>query len=1045
MRFCRHSRKQHPPSLSRISPLPVVVEKRATHHSIPRLKTHLSMCGTPSSVSMVVRQKIGKRCMSADLTLATGHTENRESHEVADDATGFFRAKLRVGNERFSEKSNVFGVKIAAGEPLSRISPLPIVVEKRATHHSIPRLKTHLSMCGTPSSVSMVVREKIGKRCMSSDLTLATGHTENRESHEVADDAIGFFRAKLRVDNSVTDYLKILSDLFVFNPGTFLKSYGYPFENYEVTTEDGYILALHRIPYGRSESSKTEGKPVVLLMHGLGSSSADYFILGPERSLPLLLADSGYDVWLGNNRGSTWSQKHISLDPAENKTFWDFSFHELGVYDLPVIIDHVLNTTGVNTVSYVGHSQGSTQFFAMAAAKPEYNDKINLMVALAPVAYVEHIGEEVVQFLKNFFLVVDMETDKRAGGEKRKKSQDKEEERQFILRCIEYVTNALNITYVLPHSPLASMALSLVCSDRSSLQSICVSMYNSLGGESTQLNKTTLSIMVQTFPGGSAIKERKHYLQEVKSARFRQYDYGIVENYERYGQTEPPDYDVSKITVPVALYPGGKDIIAVVTCEALDVDRLAQELPNLIRKQLVDDCSHLDFIMGRNSSVLYAELRDLINDYNGLSKSYSARFLLTMVTLLVCSLLLLASRITEGRGFSVGELPDGLKDLNWGELFEFHAKSFIKSYGYPFEEHEAVTDDGYILTIHRIPYGRSESCKTEGRPAVVFMHGLGSTSAEFFILGPERSLPLLLADFGYDVWLGNNRGNTWSQKHVILDPKIDKEFWDYSFSELGTYDLPAIIDHVLSTTGLETLSYVGQSQGTTQFFAMASTKTEYNDKINLMVAQAPVAYLEHTQTHVAQILKDYLDAVDYITNALNVTYVLPYSPLVSLALSFICSDRSPLQGLCVALYNAKGGESIQLNKTTLSILVQTYPGGSAIKEWKHVLQEVKSGHFRQYDYGSAENTERYGAVEPPDYNISKITAPVVLYAGGRDILAVAADVDRLAQELPNLVAKHELEDFSHLDFVKGERAPALYNEIKDLINKYNGITSSDSS
>lgn len=66
------------------------------------------------------------------------------------------------------------------------------------------------------------------------------------------------------------------------------------------------------------------------------------------------------------------------------------SWHEIGTQDLPAMIDYVLETTNQRSLSYVGHSQGTTSFFVMTSEKPEYNQKIKSMHALAPVAYIGH-------------------------------------------------------------------------------------------------------------------------------------------------------------------------------------------------------------------------------------------------------------------------------------------------------------------------------------------------------------------------------------------------------------------------------------------------------------------------------------------------------------------------------------------------------------------------------------------------------------------------------------------------------------------------------
>ncbi len=99
-----------------------------------------------------------------------------------------------------------------------------------------------------------------------------------------------------------------------------------------------------------------------------------------------VLADAGYDVWMGNARGNKYSRRHTSLSPDGlfNSKFWNFDWHEMGIYDMPASIDYVLETTGVETLFYIGHSMGTTLFWVLNAERPEYNVKFRAVFALAP-------------------------------------------------------------------------------------------------------------------------------------------------------------------------------------------------------------------------------------------------------------------------------------------------------------------------------------------------------------------------------------------------------------------------------------------------------------------------------------------------------------------------------------------------------------------------------------------------------------------------------------------------------------------------------------
>lgn len=113
--------------------------------------------------------------------------------------------------------------------------------------------------------------------------------------------------------------------------------------------------------------------------------TAESWVVHTDKSPAFTLARAGYDVWLGNSRGTKHSRNHQYWDPNEDYEYWQFSWEQMAVYDLPKAIDYVREQTGREKISYVGHSQGTSQMFAALGMDQDFwKKRVNLFVALAP-------------------------------------------------------------------------------------------------------------------------------------------------------------------------------------------------------------------------------------------------------------------------------------------------------------------------------------------------------------------------------------------------------------------------------------------------------------------------------------------------------------------------------------------------------------------------------------------------------------------------------------------------------------------------------------
>jgi len=382
----------------------------------------------------------------------------------------------------------------------------------------------------------------------------------------------------------------------------------------------------------------------------------------------------------------------------------------------------------------------------------------------------------------------------------------------------------------------------------------------------------------------------------------------------------------------------------------------------------------------------------------------------------------------------------------------------VVSKGYQVEEHSVQTSDGYILGLHRllprVPCPPADASipttvmmdgekvvfrhTTDGngnakKGVVFFQHGFMQNSEVFIVRGPGKSLPYMLADLGYDVWFGNNRGNKYSYKHVSLSPNEDK-FWDYCIDQLATFDIPAMLEFVLAETGVDRLSYVGFSQGTAQGFAAFSTNAKLAQKIDLFVALAPSARVKELRNPICaalacskpQLLFLLFGKKTMLGSSLFWRKVLPYdmyAKLIDFMMNFIF-----------------GWECNNIANNEKPLLYSHLYSYSSVKCMVHWFQITASRRFQMYDDNikvSPWGNNRWKSYALPAYHPSQIKCPMALFYGGRDNLP---DTEWLLKQVPAPTFVHREETFEHLDFLWAQNAhERVYSKVIELIEKKDSL------
>lgn len=387
--------------------------------------------------------------------------------------------------------------------------------------------------------------------------------------------------------------------------------------------------------------------------------------------------------------------------------------------------------------------------------------------------------------------------------------------------------------------------------------------------------------------------------------------------------------------------------------------------------------------------------------------------------------------------------PDGSKSL----------AALVASHGLRLLEYRVVSDDGYVVTLHRVvsPDYDPLLYSLFRKPVIIF-HGVLTDTAIYFMSEPASKAAhpqngscsdnfgvCLLATGRYDLWMPNARGSRYSREHLRYTDK-DARFWAYSWEHIALHDLSAIIDFVVHSTGHKTVAYIGYSQGASTLFALMSMRPSYSHIVQPFICWAPGVYLSQAKTVVRAVLKASRGLVTRVPGE----YV-PSASFINPMLQFAACQHSIGRALCSLALQLIFGPTEHLNVTRIPTYFHFVP--SAISNWQvaHYTQIGAKGEFTRFDYGQpAKNYQAYGLPYAPLWPLWRISPrqkQVVMY-GRTDWFVDRSDARKLIRRLRSYgldTDGYEVPSptWNHIDFFMGRGAGRLlYPEVIRYLDLY---------
>lgn len=235
---------------------------------------------------------------------------------------------------------------------------------------------------------------------------------------------------------------------------------------------------------------------------------------------------------------------------------------------------------------------------------------------------------------------------------------------------------------------------------------------------------------------------------------------------------------------------------------------------------------------------------------------------------------------------------------------------------------------------------------------------------------------------------------------------------------MGIYDLPAMIDLIKEESEVDKISYIGHSQGTTQFFVGLSELPNYfNQSINGFIGLGPITKISNIKSSFLKAVADY--GLDNLFKFLDINEVFSSPSSVNQLSAVICDN---LYILCSGLLQMLSDNNLNNDdEKRFLVFVSHFPSGASRKTLNHFSLIYKSK-----DFISLKDKTKY------DYS-SKTEIPIALFVGKEDKLSTPEDARFIRNAFlknGNLHFYKEYDNMGHATFFLTKYKEYIYDVLR---------------